>query len=230
MAQPTRVDDVYRRLRRDILSGRHLPGAKLLSEPLRQEYNISSGVLREVLPRLAGEGLVVSEPQRGFRVATVSVSDLHQLTEARILVETAALRQAIEVGDLQWESRVVAAHHTLAGSAFRDDTGKLSEEWLIAHSAFHESLLSGSPNQRLQRIASQLRDATELYRCWSHGLGDEPNRDVAGEHRLIFEATVAREGDRAAALLAEHYEHTTRIMTRLSDSMGEPSAQAMTPA
>ncbi|OYD70993.1 GntR family transcriptional regulator [Rhodococcus sp. OK302] len=220
MAQSTRVDDAYRSLRRDILSGRHLPGAKLLSASLREEYDISSGVLREVLPRLAGEGLVVSEPQRGFRVIQVSVSDLRQLTEARVLVETAALRQAIERGDLQWETRVVAAHHTLAGSTPRDDAGNLSDEWLLAHSNFHEALLSGSPNQRLQRIASQLRDTTELYRCWSNRLGDEPDRDIEGEHRRIFEAAIAREADCAASLLTEHYEHTTQIMIRLSESLG----------
>lgn len=216
MTRPTtRVDEVYRRVRTDILSGRHEPGTKLRTNALCRQYEISSGVLREVLPRLAGEGLVVFEPQRGFRVADVSIDALGQLTETRVLVESTALRQAITHGDLRYEAALVAAHHTLAGSQVFDDTGGIRDEWLQAHSTFHRSLLAGCPNLRLQLIAMQLRDATEMYRCWAGQLGDEPDRDVAGEHRRILEATMARDGDLAVALLAEHYEHTMQIMIRL---------------
>ncbi|WP_345412260.1 GntR family transcriptional regulator [Pseudonocardia xishanensis] len=224
MAQATtRVDEIYRRLRTDILSGRHQPGARLLSATLCQDYGISSGVLREILPRLAGEGLVVSEPQRGFRVARISVEDLQHLTEARVLVESTALRAAIEHGDLQWESTLVAAHHTLAGSRSMDDDGAIQDDWMRAHWNFHHCLLSACPNRRLLQIADQFRDATEMYRCWSGPLGDEPDRDVAGEHRGILEATVGRDAELAVRLLTEHYEHTLRIMSRVGALSGAPS-------
>src|SRR5260370_33416941 len=87
----TRVDETSRRLRTDILSGRHAPGSKLLSSSLCEQYDISGGLLREVLPRLVGEGLAISEPQRGFRVTPVSEDDLRQLTEARALIESVVL-------------------------------------------------------------------------------------------------------------------------------------------
>jgi DNA-binding GntR family transcriptional regulator len=211
----SRVHEIYRRVRTDILSGRHEPGSKLLTGEMCQRYGISSGVLREVLPRLAGEGLVVSEPQRGFRVAPVSVDDLRQLTEARVLVETTVLRQAISTGDLQYEAELVAAHHTLAGTCAIDDGGAVRDEWLQAHSDFHRALLAGCPNQRLQLIAKQLRDVTEVYRCWAGQLGDERDRDVDTEHRQILEATMARDADLAVTLLAAHYERTMRIMLRV---------------
>jgi DNA-binding GntR family transcriptional regulator len=63
-------------------------------------------------------------------------------------------------------------------------------------------------------IASQLRDATEVYRCWAGPLGDEPDRDVAGEHRRVMEATVERDADLAVAELTAHYEHTRDILLR----------------
>ena len=91
----SRVDETYRRLRTDILSGRHAPGSKLLSSSLCEQYDISSGLLREVLPRLVGEGLAISEPQRGFRVTPVSEDDLRQLTEARAMIESVVLRQSM---------------------------------------------------------------------------------------------------------------------------------------
>ena len=79
-------------------------------------------------------------------------------------------------------------------------------------SAFHLALLAGSANVRLQAIASALRDATEVHRCWSTKIGDGRARDVAAEHRRILEATVARDGDRAVAELTLHIEHSARIL------------------
>jgi DNA-binding GntR family transcriptional regulator len=211
----SRVDELYRQLRSSILSGRHLPGSRLSSAALCKDYAISSGVLREALPRLAGEGLVTFEPQRGYRVAEVSAEDLRQLTEARILIEAEALRQSIQHGDLQFEANLVAAHHTLARSEPLSTDGKVREEWIDAHSAFHKALLAGSPNLRLQYIANSLRDSTEVYRCWSGRLGDEPERDVPGEHLRIFQATVARDSDRAVEELTSHIEHTTDVLLRV---------------
>ncbi len=101
-----------------------------------------------------------------------------------------------------------AAHHTLSRIEPIESTGSISEEWLAAHSAFHHALLAGSPNLRLQAIAGSLRDATEVYRCWSTKIGDGPRRDVAAEHRRILEATVTRDGDRAVAELTAHIEYS----------------------
>jgi DNA-binding GntR family transcriptional regulator len=217
-APRSRADEIYRLVRTDILSGRHEPGSRLLTTSLCERYAISSGMLREVLPRLAGEGLVVAEPQRGFRVAEVSESDLRQLTEARVLIESVTLRQSIEHGGVQFEANLVAAHHTLARSAMVDDTGAVDDGWLTAHAAFHHNLLAGSPNLRLRAIADSLRDATEVYRCWSSQLGDEPDRDVPAEHHRIMTATLARDADLATAELTEHIEHTTRVLLRVANA------------
>ncbi len=220
----SRVDEVYLRLRGDILSGQHAPGMKLHSATLCQRYGASSGVLREALPRLAGEGLVITEAQRGYRVATVSVDDLQQLTEARVLVETETLRQSIAHGDLAFESRLIAAHHTLSRIDPIAADGSIREEWLAAHSEFHSALLAGSPNLRLQAIASSLRDATEVYRCWSTKIGDGPGRDVAGEHLRILDATVARDADGAVAELTAHIEYSSQILIRAQIGIAEAAA------
>lgn len=77
-------------------------------------------------------------------------------------VETLALRQAIEHGDLAWESRLLAAHHTLASVPTTDEDGTISAEWLVAHARFHEALGEGGPNVRLNRLADSLRDVAYL--------------------------------------------------------------------
>jgi DNA-binding GntR family transcriptional regulator len=220
----TRVDEVYARIRRDILSGQYPPGGRLGTVALQQRYKVSNGLLREILPRLVAEGLAVAKPQRGFWVIEVSREDLRHLTEARVIIETIALRQSIQDGDLAWESAVLAAHHTLASLASRLPDGSLNSEWLEAHAQFHGALLAGGPNLRLRSLAESLRDVTEVYRCWSRGLGQPAERDIAAEHRAIMEATLARDANLAVAELTLHVEKTTRQLLSQLDR-AKPAGQ-----
>uniref|UniRef100_UPI002090A510 hypothetical protein n=1 Tax=Acinetobacter baumannii TaxID=470 RepID=UPI002090A510 len=70
--------------------------------------------LREILSRLASEKLVVAEGQRGFEVMPISVANLREIAALRQLLECHALEQSFAQGDLEWEGRVIAAHHKLA--------------------------------------------------------------------------------------------------------------------
>jgi DNA-binding GntR family transcriptional regulator len=211
---PTRVSNIYAMLRRDILNGTFPPGSRLAAATLQERYGASSGLLREVLPRLVAEGLAVSKPQRGFWVIAVSPEDLRHLTEARVLIETTVLRQSIQEGDITWESRALAAHHTLANTpAPAADGSGTGKAWLEAHARFHSELLSGAANLRLRNIADSLRDITEVYRCWSGRFGTPGVRSaaaVAAEHKSLLDATLARDANLAVAELTLHIERTTK--------------------
>lgn len=208
----TRSDAIYQRIRGDILAGRLSPGTRLPFADLCQRYEASTGVLREALPRLVEQGLVVSEPQIGFRVIAVSAEDLRHLTEARIAIETLVLRQSVEHGDLGWESSVLASHHRLSRLPILTAAGTINEEWLSAHAVFHRAILHACPNPRLRHIADLLHDSAEIYRCWSAESGQEHGRDVPAEHRRILEMVLDRDADAAVAALADHIECTTRML------------------
>jgi DNA-binding GntR family transcriptional regulator len=228
---PTRVASVHARLRRDILSGKLLPGSRLAAAILQERYGASSGLLREVLPRLVAEGLAVAKPQRGYWVISVSPEDLRHLTEARVLIETTVLRQSIQDGDIAWESRALAAHHTLASTAVvAADRSGVNQDWLDAHARFHAELLSGAANLRLRSIADSLRDITEVYRIWSGRFsapGERGPDTVAAEHKSILEATLARDANLAAAELTLHIERTTKqLLANLGSIPGEQSQSA----
>ena len=104
----------YEDLRADLLSCRIAPGSRLKVQELCDRLSVSLGAIREALSRLTSEGLVVAEPQRGFRAAPISAEDLLDLTKTRIQIETLCIRRAIEVGDVAWESQLVAALHRLS--------------------------------------------------------------------------------------------------------------------
>src|SRR5215218_1414517 len=100
-------DDGYRRIRTDIVFGRLRPGQKLRLEGLKEDYGVSVSTLREILNRLAAEGFVLAEGRRGFEVAGVSIENLKELAELRLLLEAHAMEVSFAHADVEWEGRVV---------------------------------------------------------------------------------------------------------------------------
>ncbi|WP_432853719.1 GntR family transcriptional regulator [Amycolatopsis sp. CA-161197] len=208
----TRNERVYLSLREEILSGAREPGSPLRTAELCKRFECSVGVARESLLRLAERDLVQERPMQGFRVAALSEADLRDLTEARLEIETLALKHSVREGDAAWEARVVGAHHLLLVTPRTDDP-RSSVAAGKAHGAFHTALLEGCRNQRILAMAYRLRDKGELYRRWSVAEPDG-ERNVDAEHRGLLDAVLARDADLAAGRLAAHLEATHETLVR----------------
>jgi DNA-binding GntR family transcriptional regulator len=208
----TRTEEVFDELRAELLdlNGAYQPGQRLKLLDLTARFGASLSVVREALTRLAEQGLVVATPQRGFRVRELSVDDLGDLTRVRVQIESLALRQAVELGDVAWETSVVATHHTLERTPPTGPDGQFNEGWAIAHRAFHRALLAGCRSPRLEAIATSLRDAAELYRRWYWALAEDHGRDLPAEHRSLRDLAVSRDAGAGVELLTEHIERAPR--------------------
>ena len=215
------MEDVYEALRSDILFGRRLPSSRLQLNELAEEHGVSLSVVREAVTRLAPEDLVEATPQRGFRVRSISLEHLRDLTWVRTQVETLALRQSIAKGDVTWEANLVAAHHRLAVTPMYFEDGRGNTEWMAAHGAFHAALAAAAGSPVLERLRRQLYDASELYRYWAGNLPQHPARaHLADEHKAIFDAALAREADLAVDLLTQHLEATARNLEAIAADVG----------
>ena len=107
-------EQAYQLISADILFGRMPPGARLRLDRMKAEYGVGIGTLREILSRLAAEGLVLAEGQRGFEVPPVDARrTCASSAGCGLLLERHALAQSFAAGDMEWEGRVVAAHHKL---------------------------------------------------------------------------------------------------------------------
>jgi DNA-binding GntR family transcriptional regulator len=232
----------YEGLRADLLACRILPGKRLKIQELCTQFSVSLGAIREALSRLTSEGLVVAEPQRGFRAAPISAADLADLTMVRVEIETLCLKRAIEYGDVDWEARLVAAAHRLSRTPERDgnDPARSNEDWAEAHSAFHLALVDGCGSPWLLHLHALLYAQSERYRRLSVPFAAK-GRNVDEEHQAIVAATLARDVENAACLLATHLEATTLILLNammdgkmpLDDAQGSENlnaAQARNPA
>lgn len=212
----TLVEGAYQRLRRDIIEGVHPPGEKLRVEHLKDQYNVGAGTLREALLLLVTDALVVTQGQRGFRVAPISIADFEDITRTRVLLETEALRQSIAFGGEDWEAGVVAAFHRLSRAEERlaDNDSSTTEEWEKRNRAFHEALIAASSSRWITHFQHILYQQSERYRRIS--LFRQPiERDVHAEHQALFDATMARDSTRATSILTEHILRTLDAIKRM---------------
>lgn len=206
--------DIAYRLRSDIVSCALRPDEPLKFDDLRQMYGASFTTLREALTSLAADGLVVTESQRGFRVAPVSLDDLFDLTQVRVLIETEALRKSIENGKEDWEISVITGLHRLSAIEARIDGSPVRDPaWKAAHREFHTALLSACRSPTLMAVHRTLFDRAERYRALSATLRPLP-RDKLGEHRALMQAALGRDVDRAVALIESHIRNTANNVAK----------------
>lgn len=224
---PTRAADVYDRMRGEILEGRLTPGMRLKFQPLCANYQASVGAIREALARLVSESLVSVQPRQGYSVAAVTQEDLTDLVEARVEIESLALRMSVEHGDVAWEAGMVAAHHVLEKAPFRgaDDATLPSLQWQNAHRDFHLALIAACPNKRLLRYTSSLRTEAVRYQMWSITNRRDPARDRTGEHRALLDAAMSRDAALSDRLIRAHLLHTASLVLDLNDAQLREAAR-----
>src|SRR3546814_3655503 len=110
---------------------------------------------------LDAEGLVISSNQRGFRIAPISIDDLQDLTSVRIDVEINCLKHSLRLGDLGWETNLVAAFHRLSKTATPDKNGPdaTAGTYTLAHDDFHGALVAGCDSVWLDRKSTRLNSS-----------------------------------------------------------------------
>ncbi|MDH2234736.1 GntR family transcriptional regulator [Pigmentiphaga sp. GD03639] len=195
-------------LRDELLNGTFRPGQQLRLNQLSQQFNVSLSPLREALSRLAAEGLVIAQDQRGYQAAPVSVRNHQEITELRTMLEPHALRISMQQGGEDWEVAVLAAHHRLQQVEKRaaSDPGALAE-WEIRHREFHLMLIGGGQMPVLAQFCEKLLAFSDRYRRIF--LRERPlDRDIPDEHEAILRATLDRDEARASELLAQHIGRT----------------------
>jgi len=222
MSRPTSTvgSSTYERVKRDVIFGTLVPGSKLKLDGLRERYKASVSTLREILNRLASEGFVVAEEQRGFFVKPVSRDDLVEISNLRILLECSALETSIASGDTEWEGNLVAAHHKLNLIEQKMQAGDHSqvELWKRYDWEFHQALISKCNSQNLLSLHGTI---FEKYLRYQMLVLTYRGSVASDEHRMMLDAALARDVGAAVSVLENHIrkglEHT---LSALNDREG----------
>lgn len=214
------AERAYQMLRRELLNGEWLPHERLRPQALQQRFALGLTPIREALMRLAVDGLVQGESQRGFRACGVSSEEWHDLMSARRELERSCLSRAIMHGGPDWEVRVADALEQLARTPLPRSASdrKAAELWEVRHRNFHFALVSACGSPWRLRFWNTLTDHSERYRKLRLLRRKETAakvRDAVGDHRVILDAVLSRDAARAAQVMDAHLAATEQAIAEL---------------
>ena len=191
-------EEVAEQLRQRIFRRELEPGSWIDELKIAEEFGISRTPLREALKVLAAEGLVTMKLRRGAYVTEVSEQDLQEVYHLLALLESdaagvvAARAAPAQIAELQ------ALHAELAAATADRD------RFFVLNERFHMRLLELANNRWRNQMVADLRKVMKLNRHNSllrQGRIEESLREHAG----ILGALQARDGERAAAAMLDHF-------------------------
>lgn len=185
------TEHAYTLLRKEILSLGLPPGVEVSEQRLVADFGLSKASVRAALARLRADGLVTAIPRRGHQVAPVTLRDINEVFQLRILLEPEAA--ALAAGNLtERELRPTVARTY-------DPRSRASiHNFLNANRELHVLVADASGNGRLARSIAQLLDEGEraVHLALAAGAGENGLR-IIHEHDELIDALIA--GDSAAA-------------------------------
>ncbi|WP_420961337.1 GntR family transcriptional regulator [Brucella sp. IR073] len=178
-----------------IIAGAIDPGTKLRQDHIAEEFGTSHVPVREALRRLEAQGLAVSEPRRGVRVASFDIREIREVADMRAALEVLALRNAAP--HLTRAILDEAEEATKAGDKSRD-----VRSWEAANRRFHRLIISPCAMPRLLAAIDDLHAASArfLFSTWR----SEWEATTDYDHRAILAALRQGDIDAAATILARH--------------------------
>jgi DNA-binding GntR family transcriptional regulator len=196
-SEVTLTDRISRSLADRIIAGEIEPGSRLRQDHVAREFGASHVPVREAFRRLEAQGLAVSEPRRGVRVASFALSEVREVAEMRAALEVLALRHAAP--HLTAAILDAAEDATRAGDNSRD-----VRSWEEANRRFHRLILEPCRMRRLLAVIDDLHAASArfLFSAWQSDWETRTDHD----HRAILAALRKGEVETACATLARHVQ------------------------
>jgi DNA-binding GntR family transcriptional regulator len=217
---------VYDRLLGRILRQELVPGERLSPPEIAEALGVSITPVRDAVNQMAAEGLVTVTPRRGTVVSPVSIRDIEELYEIRLMVEPQAAEMAASRASEPEIARVRELAERLewgaaATSGQVDDLAAYLQE-ISTDAELHAAVVRAAHNRRLSALYEGLRTHVLVARAMFPRLyqGESHRR---GEHRRIVEAIAEHDGVAASDAM------TTHLRQALADTLRHVEQQASEP-
>jgi DNA-binding GntR family transcriptional regulator len=189
------------------------PGARLHVSDLAHALKMSQTPVREALSMLEKEHLIEREPQKGYRVGTLSMQEIEDLYDLRIVLEVLAVRQAAKRMTASTRGRLSSIL-----SEFERFLKTAQKQRILERGQdFHVVLLEASGNRPLAEIGRAILD-----RIWViqniNLLTTDHLFDAHPQHLQILEALDRGDAKKAATLMEKHLTQAKQfVLSRLKN-------------
>jgi DNA-binding GntR family transcriptional regulator len=204
---PLLTERAYERIRRDVISCAIAPGSEISETQLSSHYKLGKAAVRVALTRLSHDGLVRAIPRRGYRVVPVTLQDIHDVFELRLMLEPAAARMA--AGKVNTQQ--LRTYDEVCSAGYEPGDARSTGRFLEANKAFHVAIAKATGNTRLAGAIEHLLD--EMTRLLHLGLGVRKGpQEMQHEHRALVKALARADGEAAERICREQIEASRNMV------------------
>ncbi|WP_342640328.1 GntR family transcriptional regulator [Rhodoligotrophos ferricapiens] len=183
------------------------PGSAITETQLAVQLGFGKAPIRRALSQLAQDGFVKSQPRKGYVVAPITLRDVHQLFELRLLLEPAAVKKA--AGRI--DPKRIHELEQVCKAGYLPGDRESESAFLQANKNFHIAVVDGAGNQKLTRILSHILE--EMSRLFHLGLALRNRTDeMQHEHRELIDALIAGDGETAERVTIAQIEAARRMV------------------
>ncbi len=215
--EETLVDIAYRSIRKDIIEEVLPAGGKINFTQLSERYGVSPTPIKQAVNRLMAEGLIESVPRRGMTVRKMSMDEINEVFDLRLMMETYFTPAVIQAVQQNLAIQQLFEKNIENNAAFAQ-TFSTADEYFKTYEIdkqFHELFIFASGNKSALRIYKSLN--THAYAASLYGKQPK-DKTVEGiqEHKKIYEAICAGDQKSVIELIQLHHENArTKIQLAL---------------
>ena len=198
---PLLTDRAYERIKHDIISCTIAPGTEISEAQLCAQYRLGKAPVRMALSRLAHDGLVRAIPRRGYRITAITLKDIQDVFELRVMLEPAAARLAAGRVDAQRLRTLDDA----CRAGYQPGDARSISRFVDANKAFHVAIAQATGNARLAQAIGQLLDETTRLLHFGLGLRNR-SQEMQHEQRTLVKALLRGDGGTAERISRDQIE------------------------
>jgi DNA-binding GntR family transcriptional regulator len=192
------ADIAFERLKREVLECTLPPGSEITERQLTERYGLGKASLREALVRLEHEGLVRAVPRAGYIIKPVTLQDVDEVFELRLMLEPSGARRA--AGNLS--KAQASSLEVLSRKGYTPANKESERAFLQANREFHVGIAMAAGNVRLAGVIGHLLD--EMERFFYLGLPVRDRSDeMQKEHGMLVAALVDADAATSERLVIE---------------------------
>lgn len=195
----------YEEIRQAIVEGRYPAGQRLVEKNLGEEFQVSRTPVREALRALESEGLIVSLPNKGAVVRSLSARDIYDIYDLRVRLESLAAERAARNPQPEQLTVLEEANDAFAALLPSFATGDLEfiRRVEAVNRRFHGGFIAMADSWRLTQLLERTVHAVLVFQNFQSYEPGELQRSLLF-HQLIAQAIAHGEATRAGNLVAEH--------------------------
>ena len=203
-------DVVFNTLRDAILTGKLVPGERLMENQLAEKLGVSRTPVREALRMLELENLVELVPRKGAQVLDMSEKEIVNILEVRSALEGLATSVACKKMSKEDLQQLKNLEVDFEKAVAENDV----EHFVDIDEDFHDLIFAATENDKLINIFRNLRIQLYRYRMAQAKNNETSMSTIVAHHRSIIRAIENHDSEEGASIAQGHIKYQTESILR----------------